>query len=221
MNADRLIIFAKAPLAGRVKTRLCPPLTPEEAALLYEAFIRDTLDIAVSDGSYGVTLAYTPGGSGHIFRGIIGEAPVELKPQEGKDLGMRMHNSLADAIRAGAVKAALIGTDIPTITEGLIRDAFRMLDGSDLVLGPAGDGGYYLVALKSAEKRLFTDMEWSTPRVLADTVARADALGLKVSLLPQRPDVDTPADIAALAGWPLPFHTRMFMERLKGKITAS
>lgn len=219
MSSERLIIFAKAPVPGRVKTRLCPPLTPEEAAALHAAFIRDTLETALSGGTYGITLAYTPAVSGRVFLKIISKSPVELSTQKGEDLGMRMHNSLSGAISSGAAKAALIGTDIPTLTAGLIKEAFAMLDGSDLVLGPAGDGGYYLVALKAPEKRLFTDITWSTPRVLADTLLRAKALGLKVFLLPAMPDVDTPADLAALLEGPLPPHTGRLLGRLRGKLT--
>lgn len=220
LRADRLIIFAKAPVPGRVKTRLCPPLTPGEAAALHAAFIRDTLDMAVSGGPYVVTLAYTPRGSDPVFREVLGSAPVELAPQEGRDLGLRMHGSLARAIAAGAKKAALIGTDIPALPANFIRDAFLALDGSDLVLGPAEDGGYYLVALKKPEKRLFTGITWSTPGVLADTLARAKALGLKVSLLPAMTDVDTPADLYALLDGPLPPETRRFVERLRPRLAA-
>jgi hypothetical protein len=215
-----LIIFAKVPEPGRVKTRLCEHITCEEAVELYDAFVADTVGMAASAGAFHVTLAYTPESAGGYFTDRFDGLGVEFIPQEGADLGMRMHHALSRAFGHGADRAALIGTDIPTLTAGEIKDAFARLENSDVVIGPANDGGYFLVAMKRPQPGIFEGVAWSTPHVLNTTLERADAMGLTVSLIPGHTDVDTVMDLAALSGLALPENTRAVVERLRPKLAS-
>jgi len=220
LRTDRLIIFAKEPVPGKVKTRLCPPLLPVEAAGLYEAFITDTLDKALSIKSCAVTLAYSPDDAKGYFRRLAAGRDISLEPQEGPDLGARMLRAFNAAFEKGATKAALIGTDIPTLPVKVIREAFERLDVYDAVFAPTRDGGYCLAALKSSRKALFEDIEWSTQDVLSDTLEKARGLGLAVFLLPAQSDVDTPDDLLALFKGELPPATSSVLMRLKPSLYA-
>jgi len=220
LRTDRLIIFAKEPAPGKVKTRLCPPLLPVEAAVLYEAFITDTLDKALSIKSCAVTMAYTPDDAREYFQRLSTGRGITVEPQEGPDLGARMLGAFEAAFIKGAAKAALIGTDIPTLPVGVMREAFARLDGYDAVFAPTRDGGYCLAALKTPHKELFEGIEWSTRSVLADTLERARTLGLDVFLLPVQSDVDTPGDLFALLEENPPPATSSVLKGLKPRLFA-
>jgi uncharacterized protein len=191
----RLLLFTKPAREGRVKTRLVGDLTPAEAAALHAAFLEDLLD-RLCAGSFDLHLAWAldPG------------EPVPASPfpgvrQEGKDLGERLFRTLAAAAAEASAVAAL-GSDHPTLPLEVVHDAFERLEaGADVVLGPAEDGGYYLIALRAAAvvPRLFEGIAWSTDRVFPETVARCRELGLRLELLPRASDVDTPEDLRRLA----------------------
>jgi rSAM/selenodomain-associated transferase 1 len=198
-----LVIFAKAPIPGQVKTRLCPPLTQDEAATLHGSFVLDTLErtktaIAKFRLPAARVLACAPS-STHVFFKIMAERHgVRLLDQEGADLGVRMHAAFASLFAQGFKRVVLVGTDVPSLPLTHYRQAFEALDTHDLVLGPAEDGGYYLIALTRPAPELFHDIPWSSDRVLAATHDRAGEAGLRAVLLPVWRDVDTIDDLRSL-----------------------
>lgn len=198
-----LIIFAKAPIAGQVKTRLCPPLTPDEAASLHGSFVLDTLErsktaIAKHRLPLDRYLACAPSAR-HVFFKILEERHgVKLLDQTGEDLGARMAHAYSTVFSSGYKQVLLVGTDVPSLPLETYRDALAVLADHDLVLGPACDGGYYLVGLKRPAPELFADIPWSTDRVLDLTRQKADRLGFKTGLLPAHRDIDTIDDLFAL-----------------------
>jgi rSAM/selenodomain-associated transferase 1 len=198
-----LVIFAKAPIPGQVKTRLCPPLTPDEAATLHGSFVLDTLErtkAAVATFRLpAVRLLACAPSSTHVFFKIMEERHgVRLLDQEGKDLGERMHEAFRTCFAEGFTRVVLVGTDVPSLPLNHYRDAFEALATHDLVLGPAQDGGYYLVGLTRPAAELFQDIPWSGDRVLTMTRDRADKAGLRTALLPVWRDIDTIDDVRAL-----------------------
>src|SRR2546428_424026 len=187
-------IMAKAPKPGEVKTRLCPPLSLEEAASLYDCFLRDKVaQVRALGGATGV-IAFTPDESRSLFEAI---APgFRLIAQRGADLGSRLLNSLGALLREGYVGAVAIDSDTPNLPTEYLRQAVDVLSRSatDVVVGPADDGGYYLIGVRQAWPTLFDAMPWSTPEVLPETLGRAHAAGLQVQCLPAWFDVDTPQE---------------------------
>ena len=200
----RLIVFARAPVAGHAKTRLIPLLGAEGAALAQARFIRHTLETACAwrRAAGGEVDLWCAPDSGHpMFAECASVFDLTLRVQAEGDLGARMWLALCDALRAGA-PAVLIGADCPWLVADHIEQAQRLLAGCDAVFAPAEDGGYVLVALARAVPELFAGIEWSTPRVMAQTRARARSAGAVLAELPPLPDVDTPADWARLAADP-------------------
>jgi len=196
---NAVIVFAKAPVPGRVKTRLCPPLSPAQAAGLYRAFILDTLEASGGVLSAELHVAYDSNGSSTNPEWLRDREPVKHFDQEGGDLGERLIHAFGRTFSEGAQKIVVIGSDTPQITSALIEQAIAGLDRSDVVFGPAEDGGYYLVALKKPRPELFRKIPWSTAETLAATLRQAHSSGLKSQLLPSLPDMDTFADVAGLA----------------------
>lgn len=202
-QAAALVIFAKAPVAGQVKTRLCPPLTPDEAAALHGSFVLDTLErtkLAATKLKMPVDryLACAPASS-HVFFKIMEERQrVRLMDQIGEDLGARMSRAFDLLFARGYARVLIVGTDVPSLPLAHYQQALALLDTNDLVLGPALDGGYYLIGLTRAAPALFTDIPWSTAGVLAATRDRAESLGLATALLPPWRDIDTIDDLNAL-----------------------
>jgi uncharacterized protein len=192
-----IAIFAKMPQPGAVKTRLMPALGAEGAAALQARLIERTLATAraVADASVCLWLA-GPSAGFAIAPGQRWEA------QQGADLGARMaHAFLVTLVRARA--CVLIGTDCPALQPAHLARAFTELEGNDVVVIPAEDGGYVLIALKSPQPQLFEAIEWGGPTVMQATRARIDASGLRAATLPALPDLDTPADLARARaeGW--------------------
>ena len=204
---DALVLFAKAPIPGQVKTRLCPPLTDDEAASLHGSFVLDALERSAQAAIRGVAkqapkfdrfVACSPS-SEHVFFKILEERHgVRLIDQIGDDLGGRMEHALADMFRIGYQRSVLVGTDLPALPASVYEDAFGLLTRHDLVLGPSLDGGYYLIGLSRTAPELFRQIPWSTPDVLTLTQTKAHALGLSVALLEPQRDVDTIDDVLAL-----------------------
>lgn len=178
-----------------MKTRLIGALTPAQAAEIHQAFLDDLLD-RLREGRFDLRLAWAldPGEA-------VPEGPLPGVRQEGEDLGERLFRTLA-AAGAEAASVAALGSDHPTLPLEIVHDAFERLEaGADVVLGPAEDGGYYLIALRAGAvaPRLFEAIAWSTNRVFLDTVERCHELGLRLELLPRASDVDTPEDLHRLA----------------------
>lgn len=195
-SATALLVFAKAPQPGLVKTRLCPPLTPTQAARLYRAMLVDT---ARSVRRLGVDILffYTPRGSRATIARLVGSR--RLVWQGGGDLGARLTRAFARAFGFGYAKVIAIGSDSPSLPIEYIEECVRRLDQLDIVIGPADDGGYYLLGLARVAPSLFEEIDWSTGRVSAQTRARAHALGLRSHVLPHWYDVDDLASLRRLS----------------------
>jgi len=190
-----LIIFARHPTPGRVKTRLSPPLTAAEAAELYRCMLLDILEKTERlVGTERFIFYEDEPGAADFFRR---QAAAEIFPQRGKDLGERMAAAFACVLSRGFTQAAIIGTDSPDLPLAFIEEAFARLEdaGTDAVFGPAEDGGYYLLALKRLHRELFRDIPWSSGDVLAQSLERCAASGIGVSLVPGWYDIDTAADL--------------------------
>jgi rSAM/selenodomain-associated transferase 1 len=194
-------VMTKAPRAGRVKTRLVPPLTAAEAAQLNVCFLRDTA-AAISRASVekGCGIAvYTPVGAEADYVDIL-PREFQLIPQRGNAFGERLEHAVEDLFAIGFASVCLIDSDSPTVPPDVYVEAARSLSmhGDRVVLGPSEDGGYYLIGLKQNDRRLFQDIEWSTERVLEQTKTRAAELGLQLELLPTCYDVDDQAGLRRL-----------------------
>jgi rSAM/selenodomain-associated transferase 1 len=197
-----LAIMSKAPQPGKVKTRLTPPLTPEEAACLNIAFLKDLARsiMGASQITPGCAVAvYTPSGSAASYQGILPDDFL-LLPQRGEDFGQRLISAAEDLFRLGFGSLCLINSDSPTVPAQNFADAVvELAAGTDpIVLGPADDGGYYLIGLKQRHRRLFEGIDWSTERVLEQTKERAAELGLRVCELPTGRDIDDRQSLARL-----------------------
>ena len=198
-----LVIFAKAPIPGEVKTRLCPPLTPDEAATLHGSFVLDMLErtklaVAKLQLPFHRYLACTPSSELVFFKIMEERQGVRLLDQEGDDLGQRMHRTFVNVFAKGYMQVIIVGTDVPTLPLSVYQEALTLLGKSDVVLGPALDGGYYLIGLKQPAEQLFTGVPWSTDQVLAVTKQNAKTLGLSIGLTSAWRDVDTIADLQSL-----------------------
>lgn len=191
-----LIIFAKRPVPGRVKTRLSPPLSPEEATELYRCMLEDILAKAATLAGVDKRIFYEPDeDAAAFFSGIA--AGMTCTPQKGKDLGERMANAFGELIAEGYGRVAIIGTDLPDLPLSYVEEAFGLLGFGevDAVFGPTEDGGYYLLAMGELHGELFRNVPWSTGEVLEKSQERAEEAGVRVALLPVWHDVDTADDL--------------------------
>jgi len=191
---DRLIIFGRYPVPGNTKTRLIPALGPVGAARFQKHLTEKTLHRATSFAARHKTTIECcfEGGTPRKIHRWLGHAPMVTSQPTG-DLGRRMRSALFTALNAGHRRVILLGTDIPGLTVQILKEAFDALLKYDIVLGPSMDGGYWLMGLKRPID-LFQDIEWSTPRVLEQTLSRARRLNLTVHVLKSLWDVDTPED---------------------------
>ena len=183
LHTNALLVVAKRPAPGRTKTRLTPPLSPVQAAALYECFLRDTLDLVRRLSGVAPAIAYLPAEERAYFEALAPD--FELVLQEGADLGERLDSALTRLLMVGYQHVAIMNSDGPTLPLACLTGAFDALaGGADVVLGPCDDGGYYLIGLKQPAPRLLREVRMSTPDVLADTLVIAAEEGLTVELLP-------------------------------------
>jgi hypothetical protein len=212
-----LVVMTKAPRAGAVKTRLCPPLDLEEAAALHHCFLLDTIEKIIAIKAVSPVISYAPASERTYFEAL---APnVILLPQRGIELGARMADCFDQLFALGYPGVLLTGSDLPTLPQSVLQEALARLASPqvDMVLGPSEDGGYYLIGLRTLYRALFEAIPWSTPQVFDETVKRAEQLGLRVAHLPIWFDIDTPQDLARLqtvlrhGAGPMPWHTRQFL----------
>jgi rSAM/selenodomain-associated transferase 1 len=204
-----LAVMTKAPRAGRVKTRLVPPLTHDEAAQLSICFLRDTaaaITSACSDALRAPSSAkgiavYTPVGAEADYVDIL-PLDFELVLQRGDVFSDRLAFAVEDLFKIGFASVCLIDSDSPTVTAEIYADAVRELagPGDRIVIGPSDDGGYYLIGLKQFHRGIFEGIDWSTDRVLEQTKQRAAELNLEVKLLPAGYDVDDGVTLRRLCG---------------------
>ncbi len=195
--SERLIIFAKAPRVGAVKTRLIPSLGAEGAC---SAYIRLLKALASNLKTLReVTVFHSPADAENELRDFF---PPNWKfyPQEGVTLGDRLSAAFTRLFRESK-KIVAIGSDCPYLAESDIRSAFALLDSNELVFGPARDGGYWLIGMKAAHSALFENIDWGTDQVFKQTLKKARALGLKTELLRELADIDTPLEWDEYCRW--------------------
>jgi hypothetical protein len=196
---NRVVVFGRVPEPGRVKTRLAAGIGAEVAAKVYRVLLEHTLGEAVATG-WPVTLALAepspPGLDGWVPAGV----DVEL--QVGGDLGTRMANAFAAHFRGGNDVVVLVGSDLPLLDQTLLREAVMSCERVPVVLGPAADGGYYLVGQRAPGLEIFTGIPWSVSETLATTRARLRALGSPHDELRMLRDLDTPEDLEAFLAEP-------------------
>ena len=188
---NELLIFAKAPRLGSVKTRLAQELGSEQALLAYCRLLAVVAD-QVQEIQHA-TVYFSPADSEDELRPFF-PAHWNFRAQNGADLGERLQNALAASFASGSKRVAVIGADCPYLDSGDIAQAWEALDHNDVVLGPANDGGYWLIAMSKLHHDLFVDIDWGTGSVLAETLARTQQANLKVHLLRTLGDVDTERD---------------------------
>jgi len=196
--SDVLVIFAKAPRPGKVKTRMTPPLTPTQAAQLYEASLRDVVNRA-RRARGDVRLFHDPHPeSAEYFREAFPALP--LHEQRGNDLGERLAGAFDLLFSHGAERVAIVGADSPTLPLPFIAQAFLRLEGAEAVLGPTTDGGYYLVGIRNrawpAASALFRGVDWSTDAVFRQTLENASGVALPLAVVEEWYDLDGFADLA-------------------------
>lgn len=193
---DVLLIFAKMPQPGEVKTRLTPTLTPEEAARLYDAFLHDALN-QYNQLPADVRLYLAPPRPAEGLDGIPDR--VSIHTQQGEGLGPRMRRAFEEARSDGYDRAVLIGTDHPTLPTSFVQRAFMELGkGGGISIGPTSDGGFYLLGMSGAYPQLFTGMTYSHEDVFRETLDRAGDTAADVTVLPRWYDVDTPEALEQL-----------------------
>jgi rSAM/selenodomain-associated transferase 1 len=191
---DLLLVFLRWPEPGATKTRLIPALGAEGAARLYRILAETEMEATrPREHEYQRLLCFAPQDAGERMEGWFPGEDFWAQPEG--DLGRRMASAFDEGFRRGAKRVALVGSDVPWVSRDLVTRSFEALAAADVVLGPARDGGYYLMALSGPQPELFLGVEWSTPRVLAVTRARAVALGLETHLVEPMDDIDALEDI--------------------------
>lgn len=195
-----VLVFVRAPEAGAVKTRLAAAVGAERALRVYLRLAEHTLAEVrtLTEDGVEVRVHFTPADAGKDVRAWLGDGPVYL-PQAVGDLGMRMRDAFAGAFAAGAERVVIVGSDLPGLSASLLRRAFALLDTHPAVIGPARDGGYYLLGLRRLVGGIFAGIAWGGPDVLAATLARFRAAGVEAAMLEELADVDEAADLPP--GW--------------------
>jgi rSAM/selenodomain-associated transferase 1 len=190
----------RAPQPGRVKTRLAAAIGDQAALRVYTRLAEHTLAEvrALAADGIAVRVHYAPADAGEAVRTWLGDGPLYLPQAEG-DLGARMRDAFARAFAAGAERVVIVGSDLPELSASLLRRAFELLDSHPAVVGPARDGGYYLLGLRGTIEGIFAGIEWSTSSVLRATLERLRAAGAEPAILEVLSDVDTVADLPP--GW--------------------
>ncbi|MEG3436119.1 TIGR04282 family arsenosugar biosynthesis glycosyltransferase [Pannus brasiliensis CCIBt3594] len=202
MNVKRqLLIFTRYPEPGKTKTRMIPALGEKGAAELHRLLAEHAIRTVKDCLDFLSPVIYYRGGTEEKIRSWLGDR-FSYRSQRGSDLGEIMRNAFEEGFATGAGEIVAIGTDCPDLTPPLLQEAFDRLRGRDLVLGPAGDGGYYLIGLKRVYPELFESIDWGTATVLATTKEKATRLGLSVAYLAELNDIDRPEDLPEIDRFP-------------------
>jgi rSAM/selenodomain-associated transferase 1 len=191
-----LLIFARVPALGRVKSRLAAGIGEADALATYHELLGITRAAVITAAVPATVWLADTAGTTPAATETREWTGLATCCQPAGDLGHRMAIAFATAFAAGSARVAIIGTDCPGLRAAHLAQAFALLASHDVVLGPATDGGYYLLGLRQPHPELFQNKSWSTDSVLTDTLADAHRLGLQVALLPELRDVDTAADLA-------------------------
>jgi len=191
-----LVVMAKAPVPGKVKTRLLPHFTADEAVDLYRCFLRDRIRTISTLKGVDLAIAFTPVDARDMFIPYC-QSGISLFSQKGADLGERLNNIFVEKLAGGYDAVSIIDSDTPDLPQSTIQESFKRLlaNQTDVVFGPCHDGGYYLVGMRKPHPQLFDDIAWSTATVLSATLERAKRLGVKTELLPWWNDLDTFEDL--------------------------
>lgn len=198
MKQPELLLFARQPVAGEAKTRLAAHCGAGRAAEIAAFLIRATVELAVNHWPGRLALYAAPNGGHPVFRELAGRYGLRIESQAEGDLGMKMHAALSEGIaRQGA--AAVMGCDVPHCPPDVLIEAHAILARGGNVLGPAVDGGYYLIGLQGPCPALFDAMPWGSDKVHDITLARATQAGISFELLPVLRDIDTWGDLVAAA----------------------
>lgn len=206
MSGTVIILMLKAPRLGQVKTRLAQEVGKEEALAIYRRLVawqlRQLAPLQQGGSAFQGQICYTPAEAQGEMRAWLGE-DYTYSPQCAGDLGARLIHALECAWDQGAERVVFLGGDCPFATTSLLTSADDALASNDVVVAPAEDGGYYLIGLAGNYSEVFHDINWGRDEVMAQTLARIEALSLKLHLLPKARDVDTLADWqAAVAAFP-------------------
>lgn len=191
-----LVVVAKAPEPGEVKTRLLTHFTPEETVDLYRCFLQDRIEEVRSLDGIDLAVAFTPDNARETFVRISGNG-FKLFAQKGANLGQRLNNIFLEKLDRDYEAVSIIDSDTPDLPRTIVEQSFQILmsDKADAVFGPCDDGGYYLVGMRQPHPELFREIPWSTEAVLPITLQRADRLGIRTKLLPGWNDLDTFEDL--------------------------
>jgi rSAM/selenodomain-associated transferase 1 len=189
----RVALFARWPAAGEVKTRLSPAVPAVLALELYRAMLADAIALTGAAEAEECFLYWADAPAARD--GVAVPAAFQVRNQRGRDLGERIEGAFDDLLATPGDRAVILGADCPALEAAMLAGAFDALATHDAVLGPARDGGYTLVGLRRRAPGLFRGIEWSTPRVLDQTLERAARAGLGVARLPALDDLDTPEDL--------------------------
>ena len=198
MSDKKLIIFSKAPIPGQVKTRLIPALGIDKATQLHRYMLEQTVAMAFRLQGINCELHGAPDINDVFFKYLSKKYQLDLVPQQGAQLGDKMAYAMKTALNT-SLQCVIIGTDCPMINESYIYKAFQQLNSSNIILGPAKDGGYVLIGANVFNDLLFNDVSWSTPEVLKQTIKNINHLNLKYHKLDTLSDVDTDEDLNHLS----------------------
>jgi len=191
MDTPLLIVFSRNPEKGKVKTRLASATDDDFALGVYEK-LREITKRAVREYGGDIAVYYAD----HLpERDLFSASATSVFVQKGEDLGIRMLNAFRQAFSDGYKRVALIGTDCPDLSAAILGDAFSLLEMNEAVIGPAEDGGYYLIGLRSLIPELFTGKAWSTPFVCDEAIKTLERHGMGFALLPELRDIDTLDDL--------------------------
>jgi len=196
-SENLLIIFLKAPRAGFVKTRIAKTLGAENASTIYRALADDLLTNLEPGKNFKILVMFWPPDGQEEIEQWLGKK-FEFMAQTGGGLGKKISGAFFEAFNKNYQNVILIGSDLPYLKNGDLLGAFNDLETTDLLLGPASDGGYYLIGLKKTCPPLFEDINWSTRQVLSQTLSRAKKAGLSFKLLPEKRDIDNFEDLVFL-----------------------
>ena len=193
----RVLLFLRAPERGRVKTRLEKKMDATTVLRLYRCFVQDIME-ALTTGGHDMRVYITPPHKGSEVCAWLG-GTVPIRAQKGKTLGDRMRNAFSDVFATGVDQAVLIGSDLPDLTSRIIHESFEYLKKGDAVIGPAVDGGYFLIGFRkdAFNDDVFSDIDWGTSSVFRQTMGKIQPAGLNCHVLPPRQDIDTHDDLIA------------------------
>ena len=218
----RVLVFVRAPEMGRVKTRLEKKMDAATVLGIDRCFVEDIIQTLTS-GGYDITVYFSPSHKESAVQAWLGPT-IHIQAQAGRSLGGKMRNAFSNVFATGVDQAILIGSDFPDLDIGILQEAFVSLQNKDVTIGPAKDGGYYLIGFRkdAFDGEIFTGIDWGTEHVYQQTLQHIHAAGLNDRILPSWQDIDTYEDLIAFyhrskANGLMHLKTMQFMSRLKLK----